>query len=157
MSDIEKRLDDIEARLNKLEGKPVPKEAPAPKAIPPKTAAGEFPKWIYRMGADGKPQSALIERAEDLPAEYAESPADLPPFVPPVVNTMNTALTPAPAPPPAPPEPTSTLVEIPADWKDMHHTKRISLARSLPGAGEVRTAEDADIIIGLELERRGNA
>lgn len=150
MSDIEKRLAAIEARLNVLEGKPVPKEAAVPRPIPAKTAAGEFPKWIYRLGADGKPEAALINRAEDLPEVYAESPADLKPVVP----------TPPPAePPPAPPpvDPPPSLAEIPADWKDWHHIKRINLAKSLPGGGEVRTAEDADVIIGLEIERRGNA
>jgi hypothetical protein len=44
-------------------------------------------------------------------------------------------------------------IEIPEDWATMHHLKRVSLAGKL-AERKVETKEEADAIIGAEVERR---
>lgn len=60
----------------------------------------------------------------------------------------------APAPKPVeaspPPSPAPAVEEIPADWADAHHTKRIAWAKRLSG-GEVKTVAIADAIIAAHL------
>lgn len=47
-------------------------------------------------------------------------------------------------------------VAIPADWREIHHSSRIKLAKSLPGGDQVVSNDDAIALIELELERRGD-
>lgn len=44
-------------------------------------------------------------------------------------------------------------VDIPENWKGMHHLQRVKLAAAISG-GKVETAHDADQIIAAEAERR---
>lgn len=146
---LEKRLAAIEARLDDLDGgvkEEGPKPAPPSKSTFIKRTENEFPKWVFAM-VDGELKSALIEREEDMPENAYESPEE-------AKAGGSTA-----------PEPTSepekevppTEVEIPEDWREAHHSTRIKLAKSLPGGDDVVSADDADALIELEIERRGNA
>lgn len=46
-------------------------------------------------------------------------------------------------------------VDIPEDWRELHHTKRRSIAQKLGAPGTVNT-ENADSFIQAELERRAH-
>lgn len=48
-------------------------------------------------------------------------------------------------------------VDIPADWRDLHWTKRRSLAIAISGGDEVATGGAADAIIEAELAKRADA
>lgn len=137
-----------DARLDALEGKE-PVEEVVAKRNKPKTEAGEFPKWVYRM-VDGELQSALIERAEDLPDNAFESPEEAKVGLSSSDAGQESEVV-------ADEEDKPTEVEIPDDWKEAHHSTRIKLAKSLPGGDDVVSAEDADAMIELEIERRGNS
>lgn len=142
LEDLMARLERFEKRLSVLEGKDVvPDESPAP--VLPKKPLVEFPKMIYRRGADGSVQSLIVHKASDLPATYAESPAD-------VDAVAEMPIEPEP-------EPVNVLASIPENWRTIDGRSRIALARRLPGGDEVRTMDDADIVIEMELERRGDA
>lgn len=156
IDDLYKRMEAAEARLDALEGgNEVEAPIPEPKA---KKASGEFPKWIYRRGDDGEPQAMLVQTKAELPDVYAESPADL----------EESAVEPNGDGPKAEELEDETedeqdvadsdlTVEIPDDWREMHHSTRIKLAKTLPGGDDITAAEDADAMIELELERRGDA
>lgn len=148
----------VESRLDALEGKDPAAEEVAAKPNKPKTAANQFPKWVYRM-VDGELQSALIEREEEMPEGAFESPEE-----------AKAGASPAPAPEPTKrpekgPEKTSEPEKqpenretpIPDNWQDLNGNAQIALAKQLPGGEDVRTKDDAGVVIGLELERRGNA
>lgn len=54
------------------------------------------------------------------------------------------------------PKPQDTRsVEIPADWRDLHHSKRRHIAQKLGAQSNVKVA-DADTYIEAELQRRAN-
>lgn len=61
---------------------------------------------------------------------------------------------------PQPPEPKPVKVdtsdiEIPEDWRDGHHFRRLALARKLRPGEDIRDQEVANAIIEEELKRRG--
>lgn len=142
------RLSAIEARLDALDGK----KAEGVKKAPPSTRnfvkreENQFPKWVFAM-VDGELKSALIEREEDMPEDAYESPEE-------ARAGGSTAPAPAVA---LEKEVPPTEVEIPEDWREAHHSTRIKLAKSLPGGDDVVSADDADALIELEIERRDNA
>lgn len=45
-------------------------------------------------------------------------------------------------------------VDIPSDWRELHHSTRIKLAKRLPDGEAVESNADAIALIELELERR---
>lgn len=157
--ELEARLRSIEARLDELDGgsKEESKKAPPSPKTFVKREENQFPKWVYAV-VDGELKSALIDREEDMPEGAAESPEEA------LAGVSGFAPDPAPMPDPEPTEPAypadpagQSEAPIPEDWQALHHFKRIALAKSLPGGEDVTTADDADALIELELERRGNA
>lgn len=141
------RLEAIEARLDVLEGgnkEQGPKRAPASPVRFVKREEHNYPRWVYRL-VNGEVQSALINKPEDMPdGEVFDSPAD----------AKESAEKPTDAPQTNGQDKSQG---IPEDWRSLHHFKRISLAKTLPGGEDVVSADDADAVIELELERRGNS
>ncbi|MEL6859300.1 MAG: hypothetical protein AAFO74_13015 [Pseudomonadota bacterium] len=126
-------MEKVERRLEVLEGK---SEKPAPAPIPSKPVSN-YPRWIYRRNpTSGEVEAMLIKAESELPeaGSFADSPAELDEV-----------------------EEFQAVVEIPEDWRTMHHSSRIKLAKALPGGDEVTLNDDAIALIELELERRGNA
>lgn len=52
---------------------------------------------------------------------------------------------------------TSTSVEIPENWEQMHHLQRLKLAKDLTGRQDVESAKIADEIIRAEFEKRAGS
>ncbi|WP_046869366.1 hypothetical protein [Microvirga massiliensis] len=51
----------------------------------------------------------------------------------------------------------SSSVEIPENWRSLHHLQRVRIAKDLVGGARViSSVAEADLIIQGELERRGN-
>lgn len=44
---------------------------------------------------------------------------------------------------------------IPDGWRDLHHLRRVKLAKEIAGRPDISKADDADAIIAAELEERG--
>lgn len=143
--ELEARLASMEARLDALDGGKVdqgPKRAPASPQTFVKRDENQFPKWVF-MVQNGELKQALIQTADEMPKGAAESPE----------QAWDNAKG---APSAQPASKTSGGVVIPDNWRAEHHFKRIALAKALPGGEGVVSADDADAIIELELERRGN-
>ncbi|MCW5697364.1 MAG: hypothetical protein KIS96_11620 [Bauldia sp.] len=99
------------------------------------TVAGFTPEEATRLHGTGHVEYlAPIDAA--VPAAAPNPPAD-----------------PPSDPPPAPPE--ASTVEIPDDWRLLHHMARRSIAKNL--GIEAKNAEEADQAIEAELARRAAA
>ena len=153
------RLKALEARVDALDGgqkERGPARAPASKRDFVKREENQFPKWVYAI-VDGELKSALIEREEDMPEVAYESPEEAQAAGTRPAEPDASAPAPEPEKEPDPEkEDEPTEVEIPEGWQEMHHSTRIKLAKSLPGGDDIVAADDADALIELELERRGN-
>lgn len=90
------------------------------------------PTWGYKAG---EAQIFQLREGEDLPAGWADSPAK--------VGAAEVA--------PADPESAAEAMEgsVPPEWRTLHHSTRIKLAKSLAGElGELITnAKEADEFI----------
>ncbi len=164
-------MEKTDRRLDALEGvKAAPAPAPAPKA-----KSSSYPRWIYRREpVTGEVQAQLIKTEAEMPEEgsYSDSPAKLDEaeeFEAVVAPSLEPEAEPELAPEPEPeieaveeesivPDMTEEVefVAIPDDWRTMHHSSRIKLAKSLPGGDDVVSNDDAIALIELELENRGN-
>lgn len=162
MNDIELKewMAKVEKRLDALEGV---EETPAPVLVR-KVKSASYPRWIYRREpVSGEVQAQLIETEAEMPPEgtFSDSPAKLD-----AAEEFEAVVAPSLDPEPDPePEIESTVpdmteemefVAIPDDWRTMHHSSRIKLAKQLPGGDDVTTNDDAIALIELELENRGN-
>lgn len=144
IDDLLRRLERCEQRLNVLEGKEAAPEDLPPPAPRPKPPSGEFPKMIYRRAETGEIQSMIVTSAAELPERYAESPDDVDDPIEEPAEVAEIPDEPLPA-------------DIPANWAELNGNTLIALAKRLPGGEEIRTKEDAVVVIELELERRGDA
>tara|TARA_R110002020_G_scaffold71096_2_gene184034 strand:- start:108 stop:653 length:546 start_codon:yes stop_codon:yes gene_type:complete len=180
MNDIELKewMAKVNKRLDALEGvEETPTPAPVRKA---KTTS--YPRWIYRREpGSGEVQAQLIQTEAEMPPEgtFSDSPAKLDeaeefeaviapsldpePEPEPEIEPEDSDLT---IPHPGAPKEESIVpdmtqemefVLIPDDWRGMHHSSRIKLAKQLPGGDDVVSNDDAIALIELELENRGNA
>ena len=133
---VKQWMETVERRLEALEGKGA-KPKPAP--IPSKPISN-YPRWIYRRNSSTKEVEAMLINTEsEMPqaGSYADSPAELEP-----VKEKSTE---------------REEVAIPDDWREMHHSSRIKLAKSLPGGESVVNNDDAIALIEKVLEDRGHA
>lgn len=90
----------------------------------------EYPKWVRR---DGQPDVLVRSKSEEADLlDAAEAPAD---------------------PDPAAQAAVVVAAEIPADWPTIHWTKKVALARQLPGGENVTKADEAAVVIQTEADR----
>ena len=147
---VKQWMETVERRLEALEGKGA-KPKPAP--IPSKPISN-YPRWIYRRNPSTKEVEAMLINTEsEMPqaGSYADSPAELE-----AAEDFKAVVQPDLE----PVEEKSTEPEevaIPDDWREMHHSSRIKLAKSLPGGESVVNNDDAIALIEMVLEDRGHA
>lgn len=163
---LKKWMEETNKRLDALEGR---KNAPPPPPAPKKPVSN-YPRWIYRRNpTSGEVEAMLVKTEAEMPPEgsYSDSPANLE-----AAEERKAVVEPDADPDLEIPHPSApkaeessvpdmteemTVVEIPDNWRELHHSTRIKLAKLLPGGDDVVSNDDAIALIELELENRGNA
>lgn len=137
---LESVIADLEAVLRRLRDV---QRVEAKRSTPRQRVHSEYPRMVYRRNPDGNGvQSMVVHSADEVPSDCFSSPDE-------ALNGKATQTKEV--------IPTREEIAIPVNWESLDGRTLIATAKRLPGGDEVRTKDDALIVIGLEAERRANA